>query len=192
MTPVRAILLGGGTGSRHGGGKLLASAPGSEQAVGVRAARSVIEGAGQALAVLRPGDEPLRRALEAAGCEVLVTPDATRGIGASLCAAVKASPDSAGWLVALGDMPRIRPATHRAVIDALARGAGLAAAADATGRRGHPGGFSQELFADLAALDGDEGARSVIERHRAWLELVRVDDPGIHFDIDTPGDLAAT
>jgi len=52
-------------------------------------------------------------------------------------------------------------------------------------------GFASDLFADLAALDGDEGARSVIERHRAWLEVVRVDDPGIFFDVDTPGDLAA-
>ena len=31
----------------------------------------------------------------------------------------------------------------------------------------------------------------MIERHRAWLEVVRVDDPGIFFDIDTPGDLPA-
>jgi molybdenum cofactor cytidylyltransferase len=77
------------------------------------------------------------------------------------------------------------------VAAALARGARLAAAVDAGGQRGHPVGFAADLYEDLAALDGDEGARSVVERHRAWLELVRVDDPGIHFDIDTPGDLAA-
>ena len=41
------------------------------------------------------------------------------------------------------------------------------------------------------AMPPDEGARGVIERHRAWLEVVRVDDPGIFFDIDTPGDLTA-
>jgi molybdenum cofactor cytidylyltransferase len=102
-----------------------------------------------------------------------------------------ASRDADGWIVALADMPLILPATHRAVAGALSRGARLAATVDATGRRGHPVGFSPALFADLAALDGDEGARSVIERHRAWLEVVRVDDPGIFFDVDTPGDLAA-
>ncbi|MBL0141498.1 MAG: nucleotidyltransferase family protein [Betaproteobacteria bacterium] len=190
MTPIRAILLCAGTGSRFGGGKLLAAAAGSSAAVGVRAAQSILDAVGHALAVVRPGDERLRRMLEEAGCEVLETPDAIRGIGASLAAGVKASPGAAGWLIALGDMPLIRPATHRALAESLARGAKLAATADSTGRRGHPVGFSKDLYADLAALDGDEGARCVIERHRAWLEVVRVNDPGIFVDIDMPGDLA--
>lgn len=189
MAALRAILLCAGSGSRFGGGKLLAAMPDSGLPVGVRAARSLREGAGQVLAVVRPGDRMLGQALAEAGCEVLETADALRGLGASLAAAVKETRDAAGWLVALGDMPYIRPATHQAVTAALARGARLAAAADAQGRRGHPVGFAQDLLAELAALDGDEGARAVIERNRAWLELVRVNDPGIFVDIDTPADL---
>ncbi len=186
---IRGLLLGGGTGTRFGGAKLLAATPRDATPVGVRAARSLVAGTGNALAVVRSGDAALARALREAGCEVLETPDSARGLGASLAAGVKASRDAEGWVVALADMPRILPATHRAVAAALSRGARIVAAADASGRRGHPVGFSPELCADLAALDGDEGARSVIERHRAWLELVRVDDPGIFFDIDTLGDL---
>lgn len=187
---IRAILLCGGVAKRFGTAKLLAAMPQDATPIGVRAARSLIEGAGNALAVLRAGDDALARALRDAGCEVVESADCARGMGASIAAGVKASRDAEGWLIALADMPRILPATHRAVVDALKRGAKLAAAVDATGRRGHPVGFSSEYFADLAALDGDQGARSVIERHRAWLEVVRVDDPGIFFDIDTPGDLA--
>jgi molybdenum cofactor cytidylyltransferase len=159
--------------------------------MGVRAARSLASGAGNARAVVRLGDRALAQALRSAGCEVLETADSARGLGASLAAGIKASRDADGWVVALADMPRILPSTHRAVAGALGRGARIAAAADAAGRRGHPVGFSAEFLGDLCALDGDEGARSVIERHRAWLELVRVDDPGIFFDVDTPGDLAA-
>ena len=187
---IRGLLLAGGAATRFGGAKLLASAPDSPAPIGARAARSLLAGAGNALAVVRPGDAALARALREAGCEVLESPDSLRGLGASLAAGVRASRGAGGWLVALADMPRILPATHRAVAAALARGAKLAAAVDAAGLRGHPVGFSSDFYEDLAALDGDEGARSVVERHRAWLELVRVDDPGIHFDVDTPGDLA--
>ncbi len=187
---IRGILLAGGSGSRFGGAKLLATLPGDTVPIGVRAARSLDAGAGNVLAVVRAGDAAVARLLREAGCEVLESADSARGLGASLAAGVKASRAAGGWIIALADMPRILPATHRAVADALSRGAKIAATVDANGRRGHPVGFAAELYADLAALDGDEGARSVIERHRAWLEVVRCDDPGIHFDIDTPGDLA--
>lgn len=189
---IRAILLCGGSGKRFGGAKLLAATSADATPIGVRSARSLLEGAGNALAVVRAGDEVLAAALRDAGCDVLETQDSARGLGASLAAGVRASRDAEGWLVALADMPLILPATHRAVAEALSRGARLAAAVDSAGRRGHPAGFSGDLRADLEALDGDEGARSVIERHRAWLEVVRVDDPGIFFDVDTPADLGGS
>jgi len=187
---IRGLLLAGGSGTRFGGGKLLAALPNDPVPIGVRAARSLLAGIGNALAVVRAGDAALAEALRNAGCEVLESVDSARGLGASLAAGVKASRGADGWIIALADMPRILPATHRGVAEAIARGAKLAAAVDAHGRRGHPVGFAAELHADLAALDGDEGARSVIERHRAWLEVVRCDDPGIHFDIDTEADLS--
>jgi molybdenum cofactor cytidylyltransferase len=187
---IRGLLLAGGAGTRFGGAKLLAAAPRDPLPIGVRAARSLLSGLGNVLAVVRVGDTALARALRDAGCEVLESPDSARGLGASLAAGVKASREAEGWLVALADMPLILPSTHRAVAGALSRGTKLAAAGNAAGRRGHPVGFSADFLAELAALDGDEGARSVIERHRAWFEVVRVDDPGIYFDIDTPGDLA--
>ncbi len=187
---IRGILLAGGSGTRFGGAKLLAAFPNDPVPIGVRSARSLVAGLGNALAVVRAGDAALARALRDAGCEVLESADSARGLGASLAAGVKATRAAGGWIIALADMPRILPATHRAVAEVLSRGAKIAAAIDASGRRGHPVGFAAELYADLAALDGDEGARSVIDRHRAWLEVVHCDDPGIHYDIDTPGDLA--
>ncbi len=188
---IRGLLLAGGAATRFGGAKLLAATAGNASPIGIRAARALVAGVGNALAVVRPGDAVLARALREAGCDVHEAADSLRGLGASLSAGVKASREADGWLVALADMPRILPATHGAVAAAIARGAKLAAPVDASGRRGHPVGFSADLLGDLAALDGDVGARGIIERHRAWLEVVRVDDPGIFFDVDTPGDLAA-
>ena len=41
----------------------------------------------------------------------------------------------------------------------------------------------------MAALDGDEGARSVIQAHRDDVLLIPVDDAGITRDVDRPSDL---
>ena len=48
-------------------------------------------------------------------------------------------------------------------------------------------GFSSELYSELIALSGDEGARRLIARYPALgLEL---DDPGVLVDVDTQADL---
>jgi len=155
-----------------------------------RAARNLIAGAGNALAIIPPGAARLREILEGAGCDILESPRTARGLGASLAAGVAHAASAGGWIVALGDMPFIRAATIGAVRAKLAEGAAIAAPVlAATGERGHPVGFASLLKEELLALDGDQGARAVIERHRDALAMVRVDDPGIVVDIDTPGDL---
>ena len=70
--------------------------------------------------------------------------------------------------------------------------AGAPAAAPCYGaRRGHPVGFSAQLRSQLLALDGDTGARAILQRLSDRLVRVAVDDPGILVDIDRPEDLAA-
>lgn len=156
----------------------------------VRSARALLAGTGDALAVVREGDEVLSRLLREAGCEVLASDACARGMGASLAAGVKASRSAGGWLVALGDMPGIAPATHAAVKRALLDGALIAAAIDAaSGRRGHPVAFGGALGDELARLDGDEGARALVARHAPEVVTVPVGDPGIFRDVDTPSDL---
>jgi molybdenum cofactor cytidylyltransferase len=56
-------------------------------------------------------------------------------------------------------------------------------------QRGHPVGFGQCYRDELQALNGNAGARDIIQRHKDSLELVSVDDAGVIADIDTPGDL---
>jgi molybdenum cofactor cytidylyltransferase len=140
--------------------------------------------------VIPPGAGALRAALEAEGCGILESADTARGLGASLAAGVRHSRDSDGWIVTLGDMPFIASATFAAVANALRKGALIAAPVHRTNNaRGHPVGFSRSFYDELAALDGDEGARSVVLRHRADISLIAVDDAGITRDIDTPRDL---
>jgi molybdenum cofactor cytidylyltransferase len=55
------------------------------------------------------------------------------------------------------------------------------------GVRGHPVGFAAELYSELTALRGDEGARRLAARYPAI--GVEVDDPGVLIDVDTEADL---
>jgi molybdenum cofactor cytidylyltransferase len=108
-------------------------------------------------------------------------------MGYSISAGVNARPNASGWLVLPGDMPLVQPATLQAVARALAQHA--VAYAQYKGRRGHPVGFSAELYSELATLSGDEGARRLIARYPAY--GVEVDDAGVLLDVDTLDDLAS-
>jgi molybdenum cofactor cytidylyltransferase len=118
---------------------------------------------------------------------VLSEVEAARGMGHSIAAGVAERADADGWLVLPADMPLVQPATLRAVARELPSHAVVFA--QHGGRRGHPVGFSAELFSELVVLTGDEGARRLLARYPA--HGVEVGDPGILMDIDTVDDLAA-
>jgi molybdenum cofactor cytidylyltransferase len=157
--------------------------------IAVAAARHLATVTADVIAVVRPGAEKLAFLLNEAGCQVVYAPDALRGMGASLAAAVRASRDADRWIVALGDMPWIAPATYEAVARALDADDASIIAPVYRGVRGHPVGFASRHYDALAALDGDAGARALFAREPVL--LLDVDDPAILRDVDMPADLAA-
>jgi len=181
------VLLAAGAARRFGGGKLL-HALGDGTPLGVAAARNLLQALPDVVAVVRPGDDALAALLKNAGCEVTVCADAVHGMGHSLAHAIAARRDADGWVIALADMPSIRPATIGAVAQAIADGAVLAAPA-IDGKRGHPVGIAGRFRDDLLALTGDAGARDIIAAHRHELKMVASDDAGCLLDIDRPEDL---
>jgi len=187
LANIVGILLAAGSGSRFGGDKLLHPLP-DGAAIAAHAARNLIASGLAVTAVVRPGDFPLADMLEQEGCHVTVCQDAALGMGASLGHAIRAERGAGAWVVALADMPRIRPATIARIADAVAGGAGIAAPRY-EGRRGHPVGFGARFGGELAALTGDSGARSILERHPDSIVLVDCDDPGVLLDIDRRADL---
>jgi len=188
------ILLAAGRGERFGGAKLLAplarpsGAIPAGTAVGVAACRHLLAALPTTIAVVRPGDAALAAALTAEGARVIECAHADKGMGASLACAVAADPNADGWVVALGDMPWIRPATIAAVTTALTAGHAMVAPA-LDGERGHPVGFARAFRSALLALTGDQGARAILASHRAALHCIPTDDPGVLRDIDVVADL---
>jgi molybdenum cofactor cytidylyltransferase len=192
--PIVGILLAAGRGRRFDPlgqrNKLLQLLPeaGGDPVV-VASARKLLAVLPTVIAVVPPDDGGVGALLAAIGCEVTVCADADTGMGASLVHAIRSSlpkkPEA--WLVALGDMPHVAPATLQLLSGALARGAPIAAPV-MDGRRGNPVGFGRVHLEALLALGGDQGARRLLQT--SPVTEVAVDDPGIFRDIDTPADLS--
>jgi molybdenum cofactor cytidylyltransferase len=185
-----AILLAAGAGSRFGGGKLLHPLD-DGVAIAAHAARNLVGAGLDVMAVIRPGDFPLAEILEQEGCRVTVCADAAKGMGVSLAHGVAQSRDAAGWIVALADMPRIRPETIARVAQVLMAGADIVAPSY-QGDRGHPVAFGRKFLRELQLLTGDSGARAIVQRNQAMVKLVEGDDPGVLLDIDRRTDLQRT
>jgi molybdenum cofactor cytidylyltransferase len=186
-TPLVGILLAAGASTRFGGDKLLHRVDGATPMAAI-AARRLRPACDRVLAVVRPGSEALAKYLLAEGCDVVVSDTAIGGMGHSLAAGVRASADAAGWLIALADMPFITSSTFCCVVDTL-RGGGSIVVPEYQGRRGHPVGFSRRWAPQLAALEGDQGARAILAAFPDAIERCAVDDAGVLRDVDHRADL---
>ncbi len=115
---------------------------------------------------------------------------ATAGMGDSIAAGVRATANAPGWLILPGDLPLIEPATLRQL--ALAPTCPVLAPRY-LGERGHPVRFSAACGSALRALQGEQGAASVLKAQQALggLQWLDVDDAGVVTDIDTVADLQA-
>ncbi|HEY2815794.1 MAG TPA: nucleotidyltransferase family protein [Casimicrobiaceae bacterium] len=188
---VVGILLAAGRSERFGGDKLIAPLPRSIDDIaagtplGVAACRHLVAALAETLAVVRPGDRVLAGMLRDEGARIVECANADEGMGASLACAVRSAADAGGWVVALADMPSIKPATILNVARALREGSDIVAPIHNV-TRGHPVGFARRHCAALSALVRDEGARSIIVANRATLVLQPTDDAGVVHDVDTP------
>jgi len=183
------VVLAAGAGSRYHGARHKLSEKLDGDSVLVRTLRNAIESRMPVVLVISESLVGESRGLVAAEDMVIVDARSQTGwgMGDSIAAGVSMHASATGWLVLPADMPLVRPASLRAVADALDQQP--IAFAQHRGRRGHPVGFGAELFSELVMLKGDEGARRLLARYPT--AAVELDDPGVLFDIDTVDDLAA-
>jgi len=185
------ILLAAGRGSRFdpagSRNKLLQALPDGDQ-VAAASARALLGAVPRVVAVVRPEDAATASLLRGMGCEVMACADAGSGMAASLVCGVQHAQDADGWLIALADMPFVRPATMAALMREVGEGGPASIAAPMhEGQRGNPVAFGRAHLPALLALRGDQGARGILKNNP--VNEVAVDDPGILQDIDTPSDI---
>jgi len=184
MAELTGILLAAGFSTRFGANKHLIEIEGQALIAHSAAALAPCD---RIIAVVRADDKALQSVLYALGVDCVINPQPTRGMGYSIACAVNATTQSSGWCILPADMPFVTASTTRQVVDALRAGADLAAPYY-QGRRGHPVAFSARFLDVLAALDGDTGARHILEQHAEQLTAIATDDAGVLKDIDTPVD----
>ncbi len=162
---VHAVILAAGRSSRMGGpNKLMAHFSGkplirqtAERVVQSRVAGTIVVTGHQAARI--------REALDGLDITIEHNPDFASGLSGSIKAGIAKLPaDSAGVLIVLGDMPAISTADLNRLIAAFAKSGGhTIVRATRDGKRGNPVLLPRSLFHVVAQLEGDTGARHLVE-----------------------------
>ncbi len=194
---IAAVVLAAGSARRFGSDKLLhpLTLRGATLPLAAQSLLPWLKTFKRVTVVVRPGSEAFCSAITSAlgktrSAELRwqVCNSAACGMSASLACGVRANRDAAGWMVGLADMPALPTSAIVRVRDALLSGADLAAATF-EGRRGHPVGFAFHYYDELMELEGDAGARTLLERDRSALVSVETNNCGVLLDVDRPADL---
>jgi molybdenum cofactor cytidylyltransferase len=186
---IGCVVLAAGAGTRFGSDKRIADFGGD--ALLARTLSLLVPVFTQRVLVLRADDatdEALARRFQGEW-QVVRAAEASNGMGRSLAAAMEHTKGWEGAVVALGDMPFVRPSTCAAIAARLKPGTLVVPFHE--GQRGNPVGIGSHYFAELTQLQGDQGARVLFERHAQALVRMEVGDPGILRDVDTPDALRA-
>lgn len=183
------LLLGAGGGSRFGSQKLVARVHGSP--IVSRAAKTLGANVARLVVVVGSERQVVVDALAGIDADLVENPGWASGLASSLKRGIAAMPeDTEAVIVALGDQPGVDPAVMREVIARWRETRKPIVVARYRGQRGHPVLLGRSMFADLRAIEGDVGARELIDRDPSRAAFVEVDaDPPR--DVDAPDDLAA-
>ena len=186
---VDAVILAAGRGERFGerANKLLADLHG-QPLIRHTVAAALASRARRTIGVTGHARDAMRAALDGLPVDFAHNPDFATGLASSLRAGVAAAATVKGVLVLLGDMPCVRPSTLDALIGAFESASACRAIIPVhEGRRGNPVLLSRALFAQIATLRGDEGAKRLLGAEAVELP---VNDPAVLADVDTREDLA--
>src|SRR5262245_7810213 len=192
---VGAVLLAAGASPRPGGPTTPWARIGSSGRSMIRAtAEALVEAGVQPIIVVTGRDAgEIEQALGGLDVRFANNADYPSGLASSIRAGAAAMPDGVdGLLVMLGDMPLVGPRIVRRLVAGFNPQEGrLICVPVHQGRRGNPVLFARQFLPELAALTGDEGARSLLDRHPDHVAEVETGSTTIFADFDTPESLAA-
>ena len=123
--------------------------------------------------------------------EIVMNKEWEKGMGGSVASGVKRAmqvhPDAKGFMVALVDQPLI-PAEHYVnMLQSFRTGfKSIVASSSQSGLEGVPALFDAVYYKELAALQGEAGAKKIIRAHRK--NVIPLECEEIEEDMDTPED----
>ena len=144
------------------------------------------------IVVIRGDDTAIAAHLNTRNVETINVTNAQKGLSSVIAEAIrKLDLNNIEWLgICLGDMPYIKPTTlselaaHTSTTT-IVRPRYLA-------QCGHPVLFGRKYFSELKKLEGDFGAKEIIQAYPAALNILEVDDAMVLHDIDEAKDIIST
>jgi molybdenum cofactor cytidylyltransferase len=187
---VAIVLLAAGKASRMGEGgshKLLAEFDGVPL-VRRSASTALASGASDIIAVTGHRQDEIGKALDGLAVEQVFNPDYASGMASSLVAGVgtRAAQKADGVLVMLADMPGVASDDLKVLMAAFREASGQTIVrAVSGGKRGNPVILPRSVLNAVMRLEGDVGARHIIET--SGLPVIDVEiGEAAHLDVDTP------
>lgn len=191
--PVPAILLAAGASTRLGQPKQLLrlSAFGGETLLDHAVALARAAGAAPIFVVLGAHAEEIHLECELLDC-ILVRNEAwDEGMASSLrvgiAAVLENTPAAAGVMVMVCDQPGLSAEHLRSLLDAHRADSNRATASCYAGRMGVPAIFPRGMFPALLELQGDQGARMLLQQPGTAVHTIEF--PEGESDLDSPEDL---
>jgi len=146
----------------------------------------------QVIVVVGHEADEIRQLLPATRVTSVLNPEYVTGMASSLrygLRAVATEMDSA--MILLGDMPLVSSAILDQLIAEFEPGLGQDIVVPVRkGQRGNPVLWGRRYFKPMQELEGDAGARDLLQEYAANVSRVEVVDESIFLDIDTPDALA--
>lgn len=171
----------------HGRDKLLETIEG-ESILRRTALRAYKSAAREIIVVIRGSQSARRKELQNLEVKVVESEAPAEGMAGSLkCGVDAASKSSAALMILLPDMPEINTNDINAVLNAFEK-ENIVRAASEDGSPGHPVLIPRMLFTELGGLGGDVGAKALLEKYAASVQLVRRPGTRALLDLDTPED----
>jgi len=189
---VAAIVLAAGRSIRMGGPNKLVAEISGRPLVRIAAEQALASRARPVVVVAGHQHERIEAALKGLDVKIVHNPDFAGGLSTSLKAGIAAVPaDADGAIVCLGDMPQVDAALIDRLLAAFdpEKGA-LIVIPTIDGKRGNPVVWSRRFFAELAAIEGDTGARHLIASYPEAVAEVPVGTAAL-VDVDTQDALDA-
>jgi molybdenum cofactor cytidylyltransferase len=180
---IAGLLLASGAARRFGSNKLIERL--GDHAVVRWPAEAMADDVDELYVVVADDAADLRDALAGLSVRFVVNHEAHAGLSSSIRAGVTSlPPDAEAVVIALGDQPLLERDVVTRVVARWREGGASAVAASYVDGRGHPVLFGAALFPALRSLEGDRGARVLLDGLGDALALVTVDGAQ-PIDVDT-------
>ena len=176
------IILAAGSSHRFGADKRTAFMPDGTPLLSATLA-NVPDTFTRRILVLKKTDEELGN-LYADRWQICYAENPETGMASSLASGIAIAEKWPAAVIGLGDMPYISSATYCALQQGLEKHDIVIPVSK--GKRGNPVGFNERFFDEIMLLQGDQGARSLLENYAEECFEIEVSDNGITGDIDTP------